>query len=105
LRRRGYRILCRNFKCPAGEVDAIAFRDHLVVFVEIKTRRSEDAADVSESVHPSQWRRVERAARYFLSRHPEWYSGYRFDLVTVLWPKKGVPQVEHRESAHQPRWI
>ena len=39
LRRRGYRIVARNYRCRGGEIDLIALDADTIVFVEVKTRR------------------------------------------------------------------
>ncbi len=101
LKRCGYRVLQRNFRCTAGEIDLICRQGAFLVFVEVKTRAGDGAADIAEAVRGVQWRRIERAARYFLLRHPVANCTYRFDLVTLLWPDQGPPVIEHFEDAHR----
>lgn len=104
LRRCGYRILARNFACAAGEVDIIAARRDTIIFVEIKTRTSEQHQDILETVSRDKWNRVERAAQHYLSRRAARDVPCRFDMIAILLPAEGQPTVEHIEDAHQPRW-
>ncbi len=73
------------------------------MFVEVKTRTSEDAEDLQEALRPSQWRRIEQAARYFLMQYSAQNQPSRFDLITVLWPSGESPKIEHFENVHQAR--
>lgn len=67
LRLKGYRILARNLRHPVGELDIIARRGRLLVFVEVKARAG--AADPA-AITPRQRQRIQRAAEAFLSRNP-----------------------------------
>jgi len=82
LRLKGYRIIRRGHRSGVGEIDIIAKRGGLLVFVEVKARAGLRAA--AEALGPNQRRRIERAAEAFLAGHPE-YSGcdVRFDLMLV----------------------
>lgn len=102
LRRKGHRVLARNYETPRGEIDLITLDGDQVVFVEVKTRRRDDLQDLLDTVMPAKWRSVERAARFYLGRHGDSHTVYRFDLVTVLWPAGWRPVVEHVENAFQP---
>ena len=76
---KGYRTLARRFRSPSGEIDLIARRGRLVVYVEVKARRAEPA-----DVRHRQRRRIRRAAEHFLKLRPELVScDQRFDVVLV----------------------
>ena len=82
LRLHGYRILARRYVTPVGEIDLVARRGDLVVFVEVKQRRSSDAA--LTALLPAQQSRIARAAGAFLQRRPQLAScALRFDLVAI----------------------
>jgi len=102
LRRRGHRIVARNFGCALGEIDIITLDDDTVVFVEVKTRASDEHAELVDAVNATKWHRVERAARYYLKRSSAEDCPCRFDFVTVLWRPHRKPQIEHLENAYQP---
>ncbi len=83
LRLKGYRLLARRYKTPAGEIDLVMRRGRTVVFVEVKQRPDETAG--LEAVTPSGRRRIARAAAMWLSRHPGAATmDQRFDVVLAL---------------------
>ncbi|MGF1641412.1 MAG: YraN family protein [Rhodospirillales bacterium] len=81
LRLKGYRIVARGFRVPAGEIDIVARRGRTLAFVEVKARTGDGAWD---ALTPSQRRRIVRAAEAFLKARPA-YAGLdlRFDLMVV----------------------
>ncbi len=83
LRRRGWRILARNYRCPLGELDLVAEDGDVVVFVEVKTRRGLRAGSAAEAVGPGKRRRLLRLARYFLAVHGLTGRACRFDVVCL----------------------
>jgi putative endonuclease len=82
LRLKGYRILARRLKTPAGEVDLVVARGQSLVFVEVKARATLAAA--AEALTSRQQGRIIQGARHFLTRNPR-YGGHniRFDLVLI----------------------
>ncbi|MFO1069172.1 MAG: YraN family protein [Geminicoccaceae bacterium] len=88
LRLKGFRILARRYATPLGEIDLVARRRGLVVFVEVKRRA--DLAAASEAILPRQRQRIARAAELFLQRHAAARgAGCRFDVIAVApwrWP-------------------
>jgi putative endonuclease len=89
LRLRGYRILARRFRVPAGEIDLIARRGRVLAAIEVKARESVAAA--SESLTPRQRRRIARALEHFLMQRPDLAGlALRFDVMLVAprrWPR------------------
>lgn len=83
LMRRGYRILCRNYRCPYGEIDLIACDKGKIAFVEVKTRLSETFGDGKEAVNLQKQNRIKRAAGYFLARTRAFYSETDFQVVEI----------------------
>jgi len=82
LRLKGYRILARRVRSPAGEVDLVARRGNAIVAVEVKARASLEAAVGSVSLRQRQ--RVARGLEGFIARYPELAAlDRRFDLVAI----------------------
>lgn len=82
LEREGWTVLGRRVRTEAGEVDAIAERDGLVAFVEVKRRPTLSGA--AWALTPSQRARLTAAAEILLAANPEWgRAGVRFDLLLV----------------------
>jgi putative endonuclease len=95
LRRRGYKIVERNYRCSFGEIDLIAIDGEYLVFVEVKTRSSAGPAPPQQAVNGPKQRRLARLAAHFLthSRHlnprEEGPPNCRFDVVAVSTTEPG----------------
>lgn len=97
LRRKGMRILAKNFHGPAGEIDLIARDGDILVFVEVKTRR---AGVPAEAVTLEKQRKLTLTAMHFLRRHLALEVRSRFDIVAIIWPESaGSPAIEHIPNA------
>lgn len=85
LRLSGYRVLETNYRAGHLEIDLIAERHGCLVFVEVKTRRSDSFGGALDSVLASKLQRLRRAARIYLSGSARriGYAEYRFDLVAI----------------------
>ena len=81
LQAKGYRILARRARGPLGEIDLVARRGQLLVFVEVKTRPSHTAA--LEAIAPRQRRRIERAAAGFAAARGLAEAPMRFDAILL----------------------
>jgi putative endonuclease len=80
---KGYRILARRFRTPQGEIDIVAMRRGVLVFVEVKARDSFDAA--AEAISKRQQNRIIAAALLWLAGHPEdAMRDMRFDVILVV---------------------
>jgi len=82
LMAKGYRILAKRFKTPHGEIDLVAKKRNLLVFVEVKARASLD--DAAYAVTPRQQARIIDAAQGWLMAHPEHAEfDLRFDAILI----------------------
>lgn len=103
LKRAGYRLIARNYTCPAGEIDLIAVDDDTLVFVEVKTRSSDRDADPEANVHRRKQSQIVRAARFYLAANKSAQDRpCRFDVLAIVADSKGKPVVEHFVDAFQP---
>lgn len=88
LELKGYRVLVRRLKTRLGEIDLVARRGDVLVFVEVKARPSVQAA--LDAVTPRARRRIAAAAHFWASRaDPEGRLGRRYDIIAVRpwrWP-------------------
>jgi putative endonuclease len=86
---KGYRILGRNVKTRAGEIDIIAVRGKRLAFVEVKRRPTRDALEAA--VGDRQAARIRNAADYWLAYRPRYHAYEQgFDLMLLLprrWPR------------------
>ncbi len=84
LKARGLKLVQRNFRCKAGEIDLIMRDGNLVCFVEVRMRQSKRHLSGAESITHSKIRKLIRAAGVYLQ-----VSGipvdaeYRFDVVSI----------------------
>lgn len=79
---KGFRILTRRFRCAAGEIDIVAARRHLIIFVEVKARATLN--DAAASVTMRQRSRIATAAEIWLAAHPQvQYKDLRFDAILI----------------------
>jgi putative endonuclease len=103
LKRKGYRILARHLDLPMGELDIVAVEKRTIVFVEVKTRTSDDAGHPSEAIDARKEHRMTQAALAYLKRNGLLNYAARFDVVAVSWPKNARrPIIEHYENAFSP---
>jgi putative endonuclease len=82
LMAKGFRIVERRWKCPLGEIDIVARRGSLLVFIEVKARARLD--DAAESLGARQQRRIAAAAEAWLALNPDQkIRDIRFDAILV----------------------
>jgi putative endonuclease len=99
LQKIGYNILCCNWRFGRKEVDCIAQKEEMVVFVEVKTRRSFDFGYPEEAVHPLKQKHLRQAARAFMEQYAPG-SAPRFDIISIiLTPDDQVKELVHIEDA------
>jgi putative endonuclease len=100
--RQGYVIIARNWRHPQGELDLVVEKHGLCVFVEVRSRTGEEFGHPLETIRQQKRAQVLRAARLYLdTEHPKAHT-FRFDVVSVSYPKdKGEPEFIHLEDAFQ----
>ncbi len=99
LERAGLRVLERRYRRRVGEIDIIAEQGELLVFVEVKTRRSGRHGTPGEAITVGQRRRIARAALDYLTRRGCLARRCRFDVVEVYATDEGISRVRHIEGA------
>jgi putative endonuclease len=99
LEERGYAVLDRNWRTRAGELDVVAVRGGVVVFAEVKCRRTAAFGPPALAVTPLKAARLRVVAGEWLAAHGLADAAVRFDVVSVLRPARGATVVEHVEGA------
>jgi putative endonuclease len=99
LRKRGYKVLLRNYECALGEIDLIAKHEGVLVFVEVKTRSSDAMGAPAEGVTAEKRRQIIRVAKQYLQRYGILESRCRFDVAAVLIPPGEEPRIEVIQAA------
>lgn len=99
LQRKGYTIIERNFQGRQGEIDIICMKDHTLVFVEVKTRRSAQFGTPLESIRHAKLSSIRITGEYFKVLHPNFPDAMRIDAVAVELDADGkVTNIEHLEN-------
>jgi len=95
LRKLGLKFLTANYRSPRGEIDLIFRDDDCLVFVEVKTRSSEDWTRPAAAVNARKRRLLSQTALDYLKqlKHPQ--VKIRFDIVEVLLSEDAVKEVRH----------
>lgn len=95
LEDRGFRILERNWRCGAGELDVVAVEDDCLVVCEVKTRRSEAFGPPQVAVTPRKLARLRRLTVMWLASHEGSWPAIRLDVLAVRVQRSGPATVEH----------
>ena len=103
LQKKGYKLVERNYRCTAGELDLIVLDQRVVVFVEVKTRTGHGFGTPLEAVEFRKQRKMIQAAQFFLAAKGLQQRDARFDVVGVSWMGR-EPIVEHIENAFELTW-
>ncbi len=83
LKKNGYKILEKNFRTRFGEIDIIAIEKDVIVFVEVKSRKSLNYGDPKESVNLRKQRKISKVALYYLKKNNLFDCSARFDVITI----------------------
>jgi putative endonuclease len=96
----GYSILTRNYHTPVGEIDIVAVNQDngssYLVFVEVKTRSSQEHGYPEEAFTRRKWDHLRAAIHYYFESHPEVDLEWRVDVIAIL----GHPACENPQIMH-----
>jgi putative endonuclease len=79
----GYRIVERNYRCKAGELDIVARDGDVLVFVEVRSRSDGEHGSAFETIRHRKQHRVIRVARHYLEAVAPVFEECRFDVVAI----------------------
>ncbi len=96
LKKKGYKILQRNYRTKFGEIDVIASKDDVMVFIEVKTRSTDLFGAPEDAVTRQKQERIKKAALYYLKDFKT-IPPLRFDVISI--ELKPEPRIEHIEYA------
>jgi len=96
LRQQGYTILQRNYRVGKAEIDIIARKDGILVFVEVKTRANDHFGYPEESVSSRKQRMLLNAAESYIIQ-TGWEQDIRFDIIAIT--LSNPPELFHIEDA------
>ncbi len=100
LKRKGYRIIDRNYRCPQGELDIVASKGGRLVFCEVKARSGGEFEEALSAVDAKRRGRMARAASHYLAEKGPARKDCRFDVIALL--KDGYEwKIVHVEDAFE----
>ncbi|MEL7498229.1 MAG: YraN family protein [Planctomycetota bacterium] len=100
--RQGMWIIDRGYTDKFGEIDLIAVDGDTIVFVEVKTRKTDFAGLPAEAVDERKQAKITRTAQGYLKWHHLTECRIRFDVVSILWNDDAQPpQIDHYASAFE----
>jgi len=100
LKKRGYRILETNYRCPQGEIDIIAKHKDTLAFIEVRTKKSLEFGSPEESITSAKKERMKAAATQYQQTHNNLPQLWRIDVVAVeLNQKDKLSRIELIENA------
>lgn len=102
----GYIILDRNYRFERAEIDVICYSppderglSGELVFAEVKTRSGTGFGRPEEAVSAAKRRHIVRAAQAYLHERRLEKARCRFDVISILLPPNGEPEIEHFRRA------
>jgi len=100
LRKRGYKLIVRNRRERKGEIDLIVMDKEFLVFVEVRTRSSEDFMTPEASIRAEKRETVRKTVRRLIRKHRTAGLRPRIDVVAIIWPvgAKAPSAVRHHKG-------
>ncbi|MGG4220774.1 YraN family protein [Paenibacillus jamilae] len=95
----GYRILERNWRCRSGEIDLIAKQEHILVFIEVRSRSSSKYGTPAESVTARKITQVRQTAAVYLHMNGIGDAPVRFDMISVRLSAETAVVTDHFKDA------
>lgn len=99
LERRGFEVVDANWRCNFGEADIIAIEDDVLVFIEVKTRASEEMGFPEEAVTKEKRSRYEKIAAAYLVEHDHGTMPVRFDVISITMIADDRAFLRHHRNA------
>ncbi|MGF7185168.1 putative endonuclease [Desulfitispora alkaliphila] len=98
---KGYTILEKNYRCNLGEIDIICRGNNLLLFVEVKTRKSLNCGYGQEAVTAKKQGKIRRVASYYLYKDKKLSTevNIRFDVISIIIKEKNRVDIQHIEGA------
>jgi putative endonuclease len=99
LKKKGYKIIERNFRKGYGEIDIICLKDKTLVFVEVKTRTSNLYGTPIEAISYYKLHSLIKTAQFYSHLHPELPQALRIDAISIMLDENGnASNIEHIEN-------
>ena len=95
---KGFAIIERNWRTKGGEIDIIAYKNDILVFVEVKTLPNGTMDMIQRELNYQKRQRIIKTSKRFLLNHRQYSNSYiRYDVIVIDMP--GFEEVYHIENA------
>jgi putative endonuclease len=102
LKKMGYKIQHRNFRCRQGEIDIIARDGSTLVFIEVKTKAQTAFGAPQAMVTYTKQNTITRVAMYYVQQYRLINTALRFDVMAITFLPNKMPEVHHIPAAFSP---
>lgn len=103
LESKGYTVLDRNYHFERAEVDIVAYdNETCIVFVEVKTRSTNQYGEPEEHINEEKIQNIYKAAEAWIYERKMDGSPVRFDIISILQQNDEAPEIKHFENAFRP---
>ncbi len=100
LKKRGYRILETNYRCPEGEIDIVARHKDSLVFIEVRTKSGLEFGSPEESITATKMEKLRAVAAHYQQTHDNLPALWRIDVVAIELDRNNRPlRIELIENA------
>lgn len=100
LEKNGYHVIETNYRCPGGEIDIIARQEETLVFIEVRTKRSNQFGSPEESITPTKMEHLRAAAAHYGQNREGLPALWRIDVVAIQMDRNGrASRIELIENA------
>ncbi len=96
-----YSIIVRNYRTRYGEIDIIAEKNTIIIFVEVKTRKSSFLESPFSAVTIKKQKQISKVAQEYLAKNNLFDRDARFDVIAVTSHEPQKPQIEHLKNAFE----
>jgi putative endonuclease len=83
LKKSGYKVIERNYRCNIGEIDIIAVDKDVLAFVEVRTKKSSSFCQPQQTITSPKQKKLQKLALYFLAHKKIKNMDCRFDVVAI----------------------
>jgi putative endonuclease len=98
LMKKGYRILQRNYRFEHGEIDIVAEDGNVLVFIEVKARRSKEFGEPEDAVTPRKREKLRSTANGYMFENNIDDKECRFDVIAIDY-QNSKTEISHIEDA------
>ncbi len=99
LKKSGFEIIECGFRALRGEIDIIAKEKDTVVFVEVKTRKSNEFGSPLEAIDLNKQKQIKKIASVYISKKYRKFIPCRFDVIGIMVEKRGDYKISHIRNA------